>query len=126
MGLTYLITKIESLTQEGVPYEAQFLVDTSSIDCVVPRDALAKAKIAPEGKADYQLASGQTVNYEYGFSRVSFLGTETVTQVVIGEQTSEPILGVVALENLGYVVDPVSQELKRLDAKPLKYRRRLS
>jgi len=33
---------------------------------------------------------------------------------------AEPILGVVALENTGLVVDPVTKTLRRLHAKPLK------
>ncbi len=50
----------------------------------------------------------------------SFLGEETVAQVIFGPAGAEPILGVVALENTGMVVDPISNNLKRLHAKPLK------
>jgi predicted aspartyl protease len=48
------------------------------------------------------------------------MGEETVAQVIFGPRGSEPILGVVALENVGIVVDPVTRTLKRLPAKPLK------
>jgi predicted aspartyl protease len=57
---------------------------------------------------------------EYGFARIEFLGEATVAQVIFGAPDCEPILGAVALENVGVVVDPVSQTLKRLHAKPLK------
>jgi len=40
--------------------------------------------------------------------------------VIFAPEGAEPILGVVALENVGIVVDPVSQRLKRLHASPLK------
>ena len=78
------------------------------------------AGIKPEQKAVYELASGEPVEYEYGFARISFLGQETVAQIIFGPAAAEPILGVVALENTGVVVDPVTQTLKRLHAKPLK------
>ena len=46
---------------------------------------------------------------EYGFARVSFVGAETVVQVIFGPENCEPILGVVALENTGITVDPATR-----------------
>jgi hypothetical protein len=43
-----------------------------------------------------------------------------VVQVIFGPPDTEPILGVVALENVSIVVDPATQQLKRLHASPLK------
>ena len=120
MGLTHVTARISDLAKQGSAFEAEFLVDTGSIDCLVPRDRLLTAGIVPEGKAVYELANGQPVEYEYGFARVSFFGEETVVQVIFGPSDAEPILGVVALENTGVVVDPVTRDLKRLHAKPLK------
>jgi hypothetical protein len=48
------------------------------------------------------------------------MGSETVTQVIFGPDDCEPILGVVALENVGIGVDPATKTLKRMAAKPLK------
>jgi clan AA aspartic protease len=120
MGLTHVTARVGHLGKTGTPFESEFLVDTGSINCLVPRDHLLAAGIVPEGKAVYELANGQPVEYEYGFARVSFLGEETVVQVIFGPPDAEPILGVVALENTGVVVDPVTRDLKRLHAKPLK------
>lgn len=120
MGLTHVTTTVWNLAKEGTPYEAEFLVDTGAVDCLAPADALVAAGVIPEGKAVYELADGQPVEYEYGFVRVALLGEETVAQVIFGPSDVEPILGVVALENLGVVVDPVTKTLKRLHAKPLK------
>ncbi|HEV3003448.1 MAG TPA: hypothetical protein VGX78_03260 [Pirellulales bacterium] len=60
------------------------------------------------------------MEYEYGFGRIAFMGAETVAQIIFGPPDAEPILGLVALENTGLVVDPVTRDLKRLHAKPLK------
>jgi clan AA aspartic protease len=120
VGLTYVTTRISDLAKKGKPFEAEFLVDTGSIDCLAASDSLAAAGIQPEGKAVYELANGQPIECEYGFARVSFMGEETVTQVIFGPAGAEPILGVTALENTGHVVDPVTKNLKRLHAKPLK------
>ena len=48
------------------------------------------------------------------------MGSETVTQVIFGPDNCEPILGVVALENTGIGVDPITRTLKKMSAKPLK------
>jgi clan AA aspartic protease len=120
MGITHVTTSVRDLGKQGTPYEAEFLVDTGAIDCLAPRGALLAAGIVPEGKAVYELANGQPVEYEYGFARVSFMGEETVAHIVLGPDDASPILGVVALENTGVVVDPITKTLKRLHAKPLK------
>lgn len=120
MGLTYVTVTASNLARDTEPYEAEFLVDTGAIHCRAAADQLAKAGIAVEGKAVYELANGEPVEYEHGFARISFLGDETVSKIIFGPPNIEPILGVVALESAGIVVDPVSQTLKRLHALPLK------
>jgi clan AA aspartic protease len=120
MGLTHVTAKIGNLAKNGNPFEAEFLVDTGAIHCMAPRDKLLAAGIQPEGKSVYELASGEPVEYEWGFARVSFLGDETVSKIIFGPPQSEPLLGVVALESVGLVVDPITRTLRRLPAMPLK------
>lgn len=120
MGVTHVTTQIFDLNKTSEPYEAEFLVDTGAIDCLAPAEELEKIGIRKEGKSVYELANGEVVEYELGFARIAFMGQETVSQVIFAPKGVEPILGVVVLENLGFVVDPVSKELKRLSAKPLK------
>lgn len=115
-----MTVSVVDLAKTGTPFEADFLVDTGAIDCLAPANRLAEAGIKPEGKAVYELVNGQPVEYEYGFARVSFMGEETVAQIIFGPAGADPILGVVALENVGVTVDPVSKTLRRLHAKPLK------
>ena len=120
MGLTHVTVRIENLTRSSEPYEAEFLVDTGAIDCLAPASALQKAGVVIEGRDVYELANGDVLEYPYGFARVSFMGSQTVAQVIFGPENAEPILGVVALENTGIGIDPVSRTLKRMTAKPLK------
>jgi clan AA aspartic protease len=120
MGVTHITTRLRSLTGRRRAYQAEFLVDTGAIDCLAPASCLRAAGIKPEGKAVYELADGRPIEMEYGFARVSFIGSETVAQVIFGPEGAEPILGVVALENTGLTVDPATRTLRRLHAKPLK------
>ena len=116
MGIIKVTATITNLTKSDKQYETEFLVDTGTIDCMAPESDLVQLGIQVEGKEVYELANGQPVEYKYGFARVSFMGSETVTQIIFGPEDVEPILGVVALENTGIGVDPVSRTLKRMAA----------
>ncbi|MDY6862677.1 MAG: hypothetical protein SV062_06775 [Thermodesulfobacteriota bacterium] len=48
------------------------------------------------------------------------MGEITAGRIIFGEPSSEPLLGVTALESLGIMVDPTNKTLKRLTAIPLK------
>ncbi len=120
MGLIHVTVNVSNLQKDQPPFEAEFLVDTGSIDCLAPASALRTAGIGIEGQDVYELANGQVVEYPYGFARISLMGSETVAQIIFGPEGCEPILGVVALENIGIGIDPVSRGLKRMAAKPLK------
>jgi hypothetical protein len=79
-----------------------------------------KVGIKPEGKDAYELTDGTTVELPYGFARVIFMGSETVTKATFGRGDSESILGVAALESAGIGADPVTRTPERMAAKPLK------
>jgi clan AA aspartic protease len=120
MRLTHVTASVRSIGPSKTKYEAEFLVDTDAIDCLAPNDALRRIGVKIEGKDVYELAIGEKVEYPYGFVRILFMGSETVTRIIFGPAGVEPILGVVALESTGIGVDPVSRTLKRMSAKPLK------
>jgi clan AA aspartic protease len=120
MGLTYVTVRLRPLAGSKSGLEESFLVDTGAIDCFVAGAKLRKAGIKPEGKDAYELADGTTVELPYGFARVTFMGSETVSKVAFGPSDAESILGVAALESTGIGVDPVTKTLKRMAAKPLK------
>ena len=101
-------------------FEAEFLVDTGALNCMAPTSALKKIGVKVEGKEVFELANGETLEYPFGFVRLSFMGAETITRVIFGPDNAEPLLGVVALEDTGIGVDPVTRTLKKMAAKPLK------
>jgi len=120
MGLTHVTATVSDLAKAGTPFEAEFLVDTGSIDCMAPADQLLAAGIQPDGKDVYELANGQPVEYEHAYAWLEFLGEKTVTRIVFGPPKTEPLLGVLALESVGLMVDPLTRTIKRLHARPLK------
>jgi clan AA aspartic protease len=120
MGVTHVTTRVRQLSGRGRSYQAEFLVDTGAFDCMAPASKLKAIGIKPEGKSIYELADGRPIELPYGFARISFIGTETVTKIAFGPEDSEPLLGVIALESTGLLVDPKNRTLRRLPAIPLK------
>ena len=70
MGLTHVTTRVSPLTGSRRSFEDEFLVDTGAIDCLVPASRLKKIGVKEEGRDVYELASGDTVEYPFGFVRV--------------------------------------------------------
>lgn len=121
MGLTRIAVTVRKLgSAQEDSYTATFLVDTGSIDSLVPAAALRKLGIEPGRKELYEMASGRLEQFDVGFAEFTFLGKEIPAQVMFGADDAEPILGVIALEQAGFVVDPVAERLKQLPARSLK------
>jgi predicted aspartyl protease len=119
MGLTHVVVKIGRLNSNEL-YDANFLVDTGAIDAMAPASELRRVGIEPVGKRIYELASGELQEYEYGLAQLMFMDEITSTDIIFGPDGSEPILGVIALESAGYIVDPKNQTIRKLRARPLK------
>jgi len=120
LGLIHVTVALRNNSDTKKKYEAEFLVDTGATDCLAPAGALDKAGIARRGKMVYELANGQTVEYDFGLAEIEFMGELTSGRVIFGPDNTEPILGVTALESVGIVVYPNRQTLKRMPAIPLK------
>ncbi len=71
MGITRVTVKVSNFFKSATPFEEVFLVDTGAIHCMAPAEKLKAAGVQPEGKRVYELANGQTVEYDYGFVRVT-------------------------------------------------------
>jgi len=119
MGLTHVAVSLLNSDSKDT-YNAEFLVDTGAMDTMAPASELKKIGIAAEGKDVFELANGQLIEFEYGIAKLKFMGEIVGTRILFGPDRCEPILGVVALESAGYIVDPKNQTIRKLRARPLK------
>ena len=119
MGLTHVAVRLLNSASSDT-YNADFLVDTGALDTMAPASDLKRIGIQPVGKDLYELANGELVEFEYGNAEMRFMNEIIATRIIFGPESSEPILGVVALESAGFIVDPRNQTLRKLRARPLK------
>lgn len=121
MGLTYVKVKLSAPGAKKKPaYEADFLVDSGAEDSLVPTSALRKIGIDPEQENEYELADGTFQTLPYGIARFEILGRRFGGNVAFGPEDIEPILGVLALEEGGFVLDPKERKLLRRPRRMLK------
>lgn len=89
------------------------LVDSGSHNTVLPSALLRKLRIVPIRRERFQLADGRRIWRRVGIAYLSFRGNVAATRVIFGGTRDDALLGVLALEELGYEVDPVNRRLRR-------------
>ena len=119
MGLTHVAVRLFNSNSQDT-YEADFLVDTGATDTMAPAFELKKIGMQPTGKDIYELANGELVELEHGNAELSFMGEVVPMRIIFGPDDSKPLLGVIALESAGFIVDPKNETLRKLRARPLK------
>ena len=91
------------------PVEA--LVDTGASYTWLPRSLLERLGHEPEEDRDFVLADGRRVEYGIATALVRMDGRVKPTQVVFGDEGTEPLLGVITLEEFGLGVDALNERL---------------
>jgi predicted aspartyl protease len=92
----------------------KFRVDSGAIYSVVPKTVLKSLGIKPCGSQSFALAYGTAMTRKMGNALFSLEGAEGASPVIFGEKGDTPLLGMVSLEALGYILDPLRRELRPL------------
>ena len=120
MGMTHVTVTVRNPAEPGKSWDGLFLVNTGAVDCLVPAKHLRAIGLEPRAKRTYEFADGSEVKLDITTGEIEFMGDLVGSTIIFGDDDTEPILGVTALESVGIEVDPRSQRLKRLPAVRLK------
>ena len=112
MGLTYVRLTISNPADLSRARDLTFLVDSGAIYSVVPREILSAIGIVPDGVESFSLADFTQIHREVGQAAFTFNGRTRSAPVMFGEEGDATLLGVMTLESLGLMLDPVRQELR--------------
>lgn len=113
MGATYVPARVINPTQPERVWEGRFLVDTGSTSCVVPQSALLSIGIMPHAARMVYLFDGSSQRRLVAVARFELLGDTAGSDVIVGEDGEDPIIGLTLLESLGLIVDPFAEQLHR-------------
>ena len=120
MGAAHVTVTIRNPAEPSRSWDGLFLVDTGAMNSLVPRSCIEAIGIEPEGQRVYETVDGCEVKMDFAHAFIEFLGDLTAGRIIIGDEDTEPLLGVTALESVGIEVDPLNQRLKKLPALRLK------
>jgi predicted aspartyl protease len=96
----------------------KMLVDSGAAYSVAPAPFLEKLGIKPRTKRSFVLANGTEVERKMSGALVQFQGEEGYSPVIFGEKDDAALLGMVTLESLGLILDPLRRILL-----PMQFRR---
>jgi clan AA aspartic protease len=114
MGLTHIRVTIANPARPRKSVELEFLVDSGAAYSVVPANVLRKLGIKPRTKRKFILADGSSVERKMGQALYRLNGEEGAAPVIFGERGDSTLLGIVSLEALGMILDPLKRELRPL------------
>ncbi len=93
--------------------EVQAVADPNATMLVLPADVVGKLGLFPDGYRKVRYADGRIRELAWVSSiRMTILGRETVTNALVADVGSTPVVGQIPLEELDLIVDPQSRELR--------------
>jgi len=90
------------------------VVDTGATASALPAKVLRQLGIELPFKRTFTLATGRSVTRRVGVALLEYDGRMTSDDVIALEKGT-PLLGVRALEGMGFEVDPRTKKLKKLE-----------
>lgn len=114
MGLTNVRVTVSNPHDPIRSRELDFLVDSRAIYSVVPRGVLLELGKEPDDVESFTLADMTPIKRETGQAAFTFRGRTRISPVMFVEEGGATLFGVMSLESLGLMFDPVKQEVRRM------------
>jgi len=112
MGFTYVKVKLVNPASPSMFEVVELIVDTGAVYTIVPELVLERLQIQRRERRVFLTVNKQKIKRDVGIAVVEYTDRVAGTNVVFGEKNDTPVLGVIAQEELGLEVDPVTKQLK--------------
>ena len=114
MGFTFLAIDIANPARSEEFHTERFLVDSGAVYSVVQRPVLDALGIRSHSRRTFTLANGDQIERHLGDALFRYKDQRGAAPIIFGEPGDSNLLGIVTLEALGYVLDPLKRELRAL------------
>jgi len=115
MGFTYVEVNLYNPVNPQKKATVTLLVDSGALLTSVPRELLPGLGIEPLERRRLRVYGGTVVERDVGVAIIEYQEHRTGVPVIFGEPQDTSVLGVTALESLGYELDPVTKKLKPVE-----------
>ena len=105
MGMTYIKGVASGTDDQRVT--VRFLVDSGATYSLLPYDDWRAIGLVPKRSMTFSLADGTAIERQISECHIEIAQGEGHTPVILGEPGDQALLGVVTLEILGLVLNPV-------------------
>ena len=110
--MSHFRVPLEIADQSAQHFErVEAMVDTGATYTWIPASILERLGHKPEEQWEFELGDGRKTVYGVKWVVIRVNGSSHPTPVVFGEEGTEPLLGVVTLEESGLGVDAVNERL---------------
>jgi len=111
VGMTYVPGTVTRPESRRRPVKIRFIVDSGAVYSVLPERVWTRLGLQRKRSATFELADGTVITR--GVSRCTFeiAGISDISPVVLGGPRDAPLLGMVTLETLGLMLNPLTREL---------------
>ena len=114
MGFIHVNVRVSNPSTSDISETIRLLVDTGATLSVLPASLLERLGIPRRGRRRLRGFGGE-VTRDVGTVDLYYDGVLGGVTAIFGSQDDPPIMGVTALESLGFEADPVSGKLKRVE-----------
>ncbi len=114
MGFIYVDVGVSNPSTPETSEEIRVLVDTGATLSVLPASLLERLGIPRIGSKRFRGFGGE-VTRDIGNVTMHCDGELGAAGAIFGDEDDPPIMGVTALESLGFEADPVSGKLNRVE-----------
>jgi aspartyl protease family protein len=114
MGLTHLRVTVANPAKPRRSTTIRLMVDSGALYSVVPATTLRRLGIEPHGSRTFILADGTEIKRKMGAATFRVARNTGTSSVIFGEEDDAALLGIVSLEDLGLMLDPLKRVLRPL------------
>jgi predicted aspartyl protease len=112
MGITFIKVKVSNPARPKKKAVHELLVDSGAVYSLLPVKELKKLGIKPVREEVFSLGNGECVTKKVGNALFEFAGKIGAAPIIFGDE-GVYLLGVTALEAMGFMLDPLRRELKQ-------------
>jgi aspartyl protease family protein len=112
MGITEVAVEVSNPRDQTQWRKLDLIADIGAIFSVIPKSTLEQLGITPYAQETFHLANGSEIRRGLGDVFIRIDGKSRTVPTIFGEPNDTPLLGVTALEILGFAVDPRTRKLE--------------
>jgi len=111
VGMTYIAGKVTRPESRARPVKVRFIVDSGAVYSVLPERVWKRLGLRRRRRATFELADGTVITRGVSQCTFEIAGISGTSPVVLGGRRDAPLLGMVTLEGLGLMLNPLTREL---------------